>query len=361
MIRPRKLCAVTFGVVAFLLPLSALQIHQYEKQRHLRFEEGSYPDEPAVNAGLWAAEQVLHGVGWSVADNRKSFALISPRHFVGANHFRPAAGSHIRFLSLDGRLHTYTCEKFYNIKNARGENTDLFIGELSEAIPASHKIPFYPVLDIAESGLIGRDIVVYGSGQSGPRIGQGRIARFGDSFGVSLIGSPLNDTRNYSFDYVQSAASPDDSYGEVGDSGSPSFIVADGMLTVAGIHSAILQTNLPGSGAITTTYDSFILHYRDQINEHLAHTGHRLILAPVEERDLRITSVHLTSSGILLHVHNPAQIPYDVQRTTDLGAQNWETVGPSRTGSTWTGPLLPESDTGFWRLMSYPLPVAQQE
>lgn len=143
--RSRGLLAL-LGLTAWLLcsPLRGLQIHEDQAGRHLRFEEGTFPASPEPNQSLWAADHD-GGVGWSVSDTRKGFALISPRHFVGSNHFRPPLNSQIAFRGMDGQVHFYTYLKSYQLKNARNENTDIFIGELAENIPARHGLPLFPI------------------------------------------------------------------------------------------------------------------------------------------------------------------------------------------------------------------------
>ncbi len=343
--------------------LFSLEIHEYEQARHDRFDTGTFPGAPAGNDGLWVGEFDFSGVGWSDGDPRKAFALISPRHFVGANHFRPSTGSEIKFVGADGEVRGYTYERFHNIKNDDDENTDLFIGELAEDIPEAHGIAFYPVLEKPESELEGMEILVYGRGHDEPRIGRGEIGGFGDSFGtLPLTEGPLNDTRHYTFDYRENSAGPDDAHFELGDSGSPSFIVYEGDLTVSGIHSALEENSVPVEDRFTS-YDSFILHYKDQVNAHMEATGHELTLAPRPEEDddeepdedpgddLKITGIDLEGATVTLAVRNSLEEPYDVQRTTDLNEQEWETVATGQTGETWTG-TAPDGTAGvFWRLV----------
>lgn len=350
---PHPSTAFALLLLCVCTPLFGLQIHEFDPQRHLRFGDESYPQDPAPNLDLWAGAQLFHGVGWSVDDPVKSFALISPRHFVGANHFRPALDSEIAFLGFDGQVRTYTYTNFYNIKNDQDENTDIFIGELAEDIPASHGVPLYPIFDTSETNLVGSEIIVYGRGETGPRIGRGEIGTFSDSFGTGPIGSgQLNDTRNYSFEYLESTASQDDSHGETGDSGNPSFLLVDGMPTVTGIHSAVQSL------AVTTTYDSFLLHYRDQISDHLANTGHQLTFAPVEPGALKILEIQQNGNEVVLQIENDSDLPYDVQQTDNLLEQNWDTVSTSETGSSWTGEVPAEAQRLFWRVKRYPLPAS---
>jgi hypothetical protein len=351
----RLLSLSTLLLILASVHLQALQIHDFDGNRHYRFVEGTFPAAPVQNGGLWARTGDLSGVGWSANDSRMGFALISPQHFVGANHFRPSAGSQIRFRAADGQIRSYTYARFYNIKNEEGENTDIFIGELAEPIPASHLIPFYPVYNASELVLVGREILVYGRGDAGPRIGRGVIRGFGNS-----LGGGLNDTRNYSFEYVQRRAQESDAHGETGDSGSPSFIEVDGMLTVTGVHSAIAQSNHLRNGTTVTTFDSFLLPYRDQIDTHLAHSGYRLTMAPLgAAHGLRIAALQREGKRVTLHLENPAELPYDVQRSEDL--LNWITVETSRTGATWAEDLPNDGKQVFWRLVRYSLPVVTNE
>ncbi len=161
----RRLTTVSFLAAALLpSPAAALEIHDYQPERHDRFEAGTFPATPVANNDSWAVDFDFSGVGWSADDPRKGFALVSPSHFVGARHFRPALDSEIAFMSQDGELRSYTYVRFHTIKNDDGENTDLFIGELSEDIPASHNIAYYTVLDKPESELTGSELIVYGRG-----------------------------------------------------------------------------------------------------------------------------------------------------------------------------------------------------
>jgi len=353
---PLRLFLLPLLLLSFLAvgPLAGLQIHQLDPARHDRFIDGTFPASPAPHPALWTGAADLSGVGWSVSNPSMGLALISPRHFVGAAHHRPAIGAQIRFRATDGTLRTYTHARFYHLKNSKGENTDLFIGELAEPIPASHGIPFYPVLQTTEAALTGQEILVYGRGDGGsPRIGRGVIQGFSDS-----LGGAANDTRNYRFEYASRRARQDDSHGEIGDSGSPSFRIAHGLLTITGIHSAIAQGSSLLNGTTVTTYDSFILHYRDQIDAHLAPTGYRLTIAPLPgTTSLRISSFQQQDAIVTLHVENSSALPYDIEGSTDL--QNWQTLAASHTGVTWTGPAPSGTEQYFWRLVLYPLPAGQ--
>ena len=352
------------AVATLASPLAGLEVHDYDPGRHDRFIAGTFPGNPEPNPGLWVNDADFAGVGWSADDSRKSFALISPRHFVAANHFRPPTGSQILFLGPDGEVRSYTYEKFHNIQNEGGENTDLFIGELSEDIPKSHGIPFYAVLDKPEAELEGMEILVYGRGNDEPRVGRGEIAGFRDSFGGGgppIQDGPLNDTRHYTFEYRENSAGTDDAYLEMGDSGSPSFIIFEGEPTVSGIHSALEDNSTPVQDRFTS-FDSFILHYRDQFDAHMSNTGHQLTLVPgTDENDndedsseddttLAITGITVADGSVILTIDNSSGDPYTVLRTHDLHSDEWEAVATDVTGDTWTGTVPDNTPKMFWRL-----------
>ncbi len=110
-----------------------------------------------------------------------------------------------------------------------------------------------------------------------------------------------------------------------------------------------------------TSYDSFILHYRDQIDDHLAATGHQLSLAPREEPEqdddgetpgvLTITGIEIESGSVTLTIDNPSAATFDVQRNSNLGTDDWETVASGQGGETWSGPLPEGGSVSFWRLI----------
>ena len=354
----RSLTAWTLLLFLPHFSLNGLQFQEFDPERHQVFAEGTFPNAPELNASLWAAPRNFSGVGWSAGDTRKNFALISPRHFVGANHFRPSLGSEIHFRGLDGTIRTSTYERFYPIKNEANENTDLFIGELAEPIPASHEIPFYPVYGGDESELIGQEIFVYGWGTDGPRVGRGVINGFADSF---QPGSILNDTRNYSFTYRSWNAGVDDVFGEVGDSGSPSFVAIDGMLVLVGIHSTISFEHDPELGESVITYDSSVSAYRDQIEMHLASGDQRLLQTPLPATDFQVGSIELSGNEVVFLIINPAQIPYDVERTDELAAGIWETVAIAQIEPVWHGNFMENDARLFWRFRRYALPFDYPE
>ncbi len=67
---------------------------------------------------------------------------------------------------------------------------------------------------------------------------------------------------------------------------------------------------------------------------------------------LEVTGIEVGVGTITLQVENlPSTEPYNVQRTTDLNAGDWQTVDTNQTGSTWTGEVPEGEDRVFWRLV----------
>ncbi len=246
------LCAVFLSV-----PAEALQIRTYNPTRHDRIN--GFPSNPSGNAGFLYAGYDLTGVGWSTNDTRKQFTLVSPRHFVGARHFLPPLGSTVRFLSATGSTHEFTVAAILPIKNAANEDTDIFIGVLGEEVGASLGIRPLTVLNLAnEAAYNGRDLLVTGNPA---RAGRGVITGFQDFGGNPLTsGGGMNNTRAYNFVYNTFFGNMDDAYAEVGDSGSPSFVIDEnGNRWLVGTHTAVLSA----LGTITTI-DSFLPAYFDK-------------------------------------------------------------------------------------------------
>src|SRR5688572_2171409 len=131
-----SLFAVTLGVVwlAALKPSSALEIRSYASSRHDRFT--GFPASPVLNPSSWFTGSLYTGVGWSVSDTRRQFALVSPRHFVLASHWGISPGEQIRFLGPDGQTHTFTVASTTQITTGTG-TTDLTLGRLTEIVPLS--------------------------------------------------------------------------------------------------------------------------------------------------------------------------------------------------------------------------------
>ena len=268
---PRFAFRPAFTLVALLAlasGASALQLRVYSVARHDRFT--GFPSAPVRNAGFLHAALDLSGVGWSAEDTQKQFTLISPRHFAGANHFRPALGSAVRFLAQDGSLVSRTITALDAMPNNAGQPTDVLIGTLDAPIDPASGVSFLPYLNLdSEAAYIGQSLVVLGRSARG---GRGTIASIADFGGDPITaGAGINQTRTYTFSYQTAAGLIDDAYAEIGDSGSPALVNVNGRAALVGTHTAVLNA----LGTINTI-DSLVPSYAAKINNHFSPLGYHL-------------------------------------------------------------------------------------
>ncbi len=258
--------------LALSLPAAALQIRTFSPVAHERIT--NFPSKPWLNlsflnpGGNLANLSDLTGVGWSTQDTVQQFTLVSPRHFVGANHFRPNVGSVVRFLARDNTLHDHTIAATYGILNDDGTTSDVFLGELTTDVAGTTGIRPLPYLNLAvESAYTGEALVVLGQPARG---GRGTVAQVSD-FGYDAVtsGSGIK-TRAFTFTYGP-AGSVDDAKAEVGDSGSPSLAIRSGQLALVGTHTAVLT-----AVGTTTTYDTLVPHYASRLNSVMESQGYHL-------------------------------------------------------------------------------------
>ena len=259
-------------VLVLSLPAAALQLRTFSSAAHERIR--NFPGNPSLNptflnpGGNLANLPDLTGVGWNTSDTVQQFTLVSPRHFVGANHFRPNVGSVVRFLARDNTLHDYTVAATYGIPNDDGTTSDVFLGELTTDVAVTTGIRPLPYLNLlAENAYAGEPLVVLGQPARG---GRGTIAQVSDFGGDAITSGSGIKTRAFTFTYGP-LGSADDARAEVGDSGSPSFAIRSGQLALVGTHTAVLT-----AFGTTTTYDTLVPHYASRLNSVMESQGYHL-------------------------------------------------------------------------------------
>lgn len=222
----RSVCRWMGPGMAFLLgaaPAPALEFENgglFDPARHERFAAGSFPAAPVPNPGFFLAayEAQLSGVGWQTSQPHKKAALVSPRHFLNADHYK--LGGSITFVGWDGVLRTYP------IASNERVSGDVAIGTLAEPIPPEDAIHFFPVAAVRGSEHDGREVLYVGKAPSAGRFAAGRTAVAVSAQSSNRLDSTLVDPV-YAGDRV---------YGVPGDSGSPSFFEQDGGLVLVGHH-----------------------------------------------------------------------------------------------------------------------------
>jgi hypothetical protein len=267
-----KYPAVLLLLPALTLPGHALEIRTYSAATHDRFT--GWPSAPVMNPTFLFDSTKFAGVGWGVTQPVKQFTLVSPRHFVCANHFKPGVGHLVKFLGTDGVVVQRTITALTTIPTDTTGPSDVMLVTLDAALPATVK-PL-PYLNLgSESNYEGEDLMVFGFTV---KAGRNVVLDF-DEVDFDNSG-PNGPTRVFTFEYLNSGTDPDDCYFTPagGDSGSPSFVSYGNMPALVGIHGGVIPT---GSGYLN--FDSFIPHYVAKLDLVLASQGYRMrpaIFAP---------------------------------------------------------------------------------
>ena len=260
----RALTVILLGFVALgagPASLSALDIFGGTTTGNQRFGAGSFPSTPTANGSFAFSSLDFSGVGWQTASTQFGVTMISPQNFVTAAHVAPANGSSVTFLSSDGVVRSYTVASTFTIEHTAGVNTDIVVGRLTAPITAGDHIAFYPTLLLTSFNAYSNlPLVVYG--QTGV-VGTNNIDGFFLNFDLLPFGGG-NTVADSTLLVTQFDSVVGESQARSGDSGSPTFIVASGQLTVVGVHSAINSTPPPD-----LTFDSFLPNYFSGINARL--------------------------------------------------------------------------------------------
>lgn len=217
------------ALLVFAAAGHALLIEGYDPAVNDRFSSG-YPLVPVPNDHVQFVGRGLDwsGVGWWRKDPQYSVSLLSSRHFTYTKHMGPLIGDSITFQGRDGQLHDYHVAKLQLVQIGKAGNEPLYadagVGTFTETVALGDMVSHYPVA-VSKSGFqafLGRKILTYGHPA---RIGTNEIVE-----GLMLpgIGSEYN--------FHTTGLTAGMGKVEVGDSGSPSFIVLGGKLALVGAH-----------------------------------------------------------------------------------------------------------------------------
>jgi hypothetical protein len=254
-------------------PAEALVINSYSSDPALydRFISGTYPSNPAPNPNFFASSYDWSGVGWMSSNQTRSITMVSPLHFVVANHWQVPPESSVTFLNGGGELKNYTVDKYsiFSFTDGNGTHTsDLALGWLTAPIPETDDIAHYSVLSADDPATpefdldwyLNKDVYVYGWHA---KAGENTIS----DFTWAGTGDPPETSGDLTltsmFDYESLGYYPGLAGAEPGDSGSPTFMPWNGQLTVIGTHFGVSALQ----PAVTwTTFDAFVPFYVKDIN-----------------------------------------------------------------------------------------------
>ena len=320
----------SLATLALFSAAHGLVIRDYQPADHDRFV--NFPEAPAHNPGFLYADVDLTGVGWYQQDVRRQYTLVSPRHFVGANHFRPAATGSLMFLSKNGVVKTYAIESTTPILNEDGVATDLFIGTLETEVLPADQVNFQPYLSLAQPQYEGQTLIFTGhrpGANPNHRAGRGVITartQIGDGSTTGAItGDSFNETEVFTWVYQESGLvltnTPDDAHVQSGDSGSPSLVNVNNRGALVGTHTALTTVGLDGFRQITSI-DTFVPFYVDKLNAIMSADGYHMTRAvPGITQPSAPLSVTPSNPGIL-RAGYPAIINLDVRNTGVADAAN---------------------------------------
>ncbi|MDB6079219.1 MAG: hypothetical protein JWO82_2966 [Akkermansiaceae bacterium] len=226
------------------------------------------PDRHEENPGFPIPIASLRGIGWpeqSTGEWHRQMAMISPLHFVYANHYTVSNTWRLSFELADGTLLNQQILNTQTVKNAQGQDTDLLLGTLQAPVSlAATGIAPFPVANLgSDANYLGQRAWVFGKVATA---GRGTFAGFG-----TLTADGFNHTRFIYFDYKNASGAADDCYFESGDSGSPTFIVESGQPALIGTHS--YENEITGGHR---SYDTFIPDYLTQLDAMMDAQGYHV-------------------------------------------------------------------------------------
>lgn len=218
-------------LLAASLP-AAMDIRLYDTARHDRFYLGPSPDDTLRDAGDWS------GVGQS---GGTWATMVSPTFFLSANHYHPGAASVATFYDGNGVSHHYTIAGGQQILDS-----DLWLGWLTEPIPAADGIVSAAVYNDLGAGFIGYEVIAFG--QDDPAgVGEQRLGRNAiDGVGTlaTLFGGTDTSQQLVVFSYQPAAESTvggDEMRFWFYDSGGPTFAMIGGSPFLVGINYFIYE------------------------------------------------------------------------------------------------------------------------
>lgn len=293
----------SIGVAAALAAaseLGALGVRDLVAGRHQWL--WSLPDEPVFNGSFLITSDptMLQGVGFPDGDVEwhQHVTMVSPIHFVAAGHYMPTGSQNIRFVNpAGGYFSAGIAEQVVIFSN--GEATDLMLGTLTDPIDPEWGFSPYPVLNLATQGdYVGKTLLVVGkAGRAGNAV-IGGFERYENSPGFDA-------TQFCYFDYPD-VGGPQDVYFESGDSGSPSFVVENGVPVLVGVHSD-MQSRL----GFMRNFDSFVPEYMNELDALMELEGYHLTRFYPEEASMSaaVAGVGTTRRGkagsVTVAINNP--------------------------------------------------------
>jgi fibronectin-binding autotransporter adhesin len=222
-------------VVLWPAPAAAIQINDFSSAVNSRFDSG-YPNGPLVantSPSFMGLGYDWSGVGWNQNGGTQSFALITPRQMLIANHYTPGIGQGIQFVNASGQVTTVTVQ---SQPGTHAGAPDMATAQFSNPIPQSAGITAYSILfqGYNTSKYVGDNLLTYGQMAA---IGWNQINTVNTGTNLGFP-PPYGPDPAYYMEYLYDTTTPNRSQLQSGDSGSPSFITTGtpGVMYLAGAH-----------------------------------------------------------------------------------------------------------------------------
>lgn len=325
-------------LIAFCFSITsthALKVRSNNSPNNNRFDQ--FPQPSAHNPDFIHKDYAttLTSAGWyprSLGNTTiyPNVTLISPIHFIGADHYKPSIGTTISFLSSDGNLITRSVSNRTTIKNSNGINSDIFIGTFDTPILASEKVSYSPYLRITKSettddGELIEEIDT-DAYYNQSLIALGRNMCGGISTSSRSIYDSVNATQTMLWTYNTITGNDSDCYLQAGDSGSPLFIDNNtssetGKAAIIGVH---LGVNTTASTSTFFNFSSFIPHYIDAINTVIEPEGYQLtsVKLSTEEADKTTLKLSHQLQEITVQAGHELSINLELKNAGLLTAEN---------------------------------------
>ncbi|OYP35435.1 hypothetical protein [Rhodopirellula sp. MGV] len=248
-------------------------IDGFDVARHARFLE-----DGTANPDFFLDETQLSGVAHQRA------ALISPRHYVTANHVSTTSAT---FVGLDGIERTYTASSSQRLTTfVDGEGdipSDIRVYRLDQEVDPA--IMPLPIVVGEASDFIGQELIAFEQHQWA---GRNTI----DALGIVEFTSGSSDTVavQYSFDTATNGGSGGLGQDEIGllsgDSGGTALMSVGGRYGVLGTHMGIdvPEGSNAAAGDRYDTFSTLLAGYEGQLSSILAADGYSL-------QTLRVTAI----------------------------------------------------------------------
>jgi len=234
-------------LIALLLagPASSLQYDNggvYDASRHERFVPGTFAVSPVANPSFYLADYAsdLRAVGWKTSNPSLKVTLVTPQHFLNADHWK-ATGS-VSFVDAAGNIRTYSIAKNEAVRG------DLAVGTLVAPIPPEDGINYLPIASFARSNHVGREVHYVGNTPGGA----------GFAFGRSAISGTSTNSVWLDNDLVEPQFAGDRVFGVTGDSGAPSLFAEVDGLSFVSTHYTSLTDQVPGTKAARAILDDYL-------------------------------------------------------------------------------------------------------